>query len=68
MTVPSSGIKIHTKLMALILLCEEVIEPTASAVTCVKNDICDIILQLYCERKYATKGLHMPKGHMRPIY
>ena len=72
MTAPSSGIKIHTKKwyqqMALILLCEEVIEPTASAVTCVKNDICDIILQLYCERKYATKGLHMPKGHMRPIY
>ena len=21
-----------------------------------------------CERMYATKGLHMPKGHMRPIY
>ena len=34
--------------MALILLCEEVIEPTASAVMCVKNDrICDIIFQLY---------------------
>ena len=34
--------------MALILLCKEVIEPTASAVTCDKNDrICDIILQLY---------------------
>ena len=34
--------------MVLILLCEEVIEPTASAVTCVKNDrICDIILHLY---------------------
>ena len=52
MTAPSSGIKIHTKKlyqqMALILLCEEVIESTASAVTCVKNDrICDIIFQLY---------------------
>ena len=50
MTAPSSGIKIHTKKwyqqMALILLCEEVIEPTASAVMCVKNDrICDIIFQ-----------------------
>ena len=34
--------------MALILLCEEAIEPTASALTCVKNDrICDIIFQLY---------------------
>ena len=34
--------------MALILLCEEVIKPTASAVMCVKNDrICDIIFQLY---------------------
>ena len=34
--------------MALILLCEEVIEPTASAVTCVKNGrMCHIILQLY---------------------
>ena len=32
--------------MALILMCEEVIEPTASAVMCVKNDrICDIIFQ-----------------------
>ena len=34
--------------MALILLCEEVIEPTASAVTCVRNGrMCHIILQLY---------------------
>ena len=32
--------------MALILLCEEVIEPTASAVTCVRNGkMCHIILQ-----------------------
>ena len=34
--------------MALILVCEEDIDPTGSAVTCVRNDrICDIILQLY---------------------
>ena len=32
--------------MALILLCEEVIEPTASAVMCVRNGkMCHIILQ-----------------------
>ena len=64
MAAPSSGIKIHTKKlyqqMALILLCEEVIEPTASAVTCVKNDrICDIIFQLYpfawCQIIHLTK-------------
>ena len=64
MTAPSSGIKIHTKKwyqqMALILLCEEVIEPTASAVMCVKNDrICDIIFQLYpsawCQIIHLTK-------------
>ena len=52
MIAPSSGIEIYTKKwyqqMALILLCKEVIEPTASAVTCDKNDgICDIIFQLY---------------------
>ena len=52
MIAPSSGIEIHTnkwyQQMALILLCKEVIEPTASAVTCDKNDgICDIIFQLY---------------------
>ena len=46
--------------MALILLCEEVIEPTASAVMCVKNDrICDIIFQLYpsawCQKIHLTK-------------
>ena len=46
--------------MALILLCEEVIEPTASAVMCVKNDrICDIIFQLYpfawCQIIHLTK-------------
>ena len=46
--------------MALILLCEEVIESTASAVTCVKNDrICDIIFQLYpsarCQIIHLTK-------------
>ena len=34
--------------MALILLCEEDIDPTGSDVRCVRNDrICDIILQLY---------------------
>ena len=34
--------------MAQILLCEEVIEPTASAVMCVRNGrMCHIILQLY---------------------
>ena len=34
--------------MALILLCEKVIEPTASAVTCVRNGrMCHMILQLY---------------------
>ena len=46
--------------MALILLCEEVIEPTASAVLCVKNDrICDIIFQFYpsarCQIIHLTK-------------
>ena len=34
--------------MALILLCEEDIDPTGSDVRCVRNDrICDMILQLY---------------------
>jgi hypothetical protein len=34
--------------MALILLCEEDIDPTGSDVRCVRKDrICDIILQLY---------------------
>ena len=34
--------------MALILLCEEDIDPTGSDVRCVRNDrICDIIFQLY---------------------
>ena len=34
--------------MALILLCEEGIDPTGSHVRCVRNDrICDMILQLY---------------------
>ena len=33
--------------MALILLCEEDIDPTGSDVRCVRNDrICDIIIQL----------------------
>ena len=46
--------------MAQILLYKEVIEPTASAVTCVKNDrICDIIFQLYpsarCQIIHLTK-------------
>ena len=33
--------------MALILVCEGDIDPTGSAVTCVRNDTCDMILQLY---------------------
>ena len=34
--------------VALILLCEEDIDPTGSDVRCVRNErICDIILQLY---------------------
>ena len=34
--------------MALILLCEEDIDPTGSDVRCVRNDrICDMLLQLY---------------------
>ena len=38
--------------MALILLCEEDIDPTGSDVRCVRNDrICDIILQLYLSDK-----------------
>ena len=46
--------------MALILLCEEVIEPTASAIACVKNDkICDVIFELYpfarCQIIHLTK-------------
>ena len=50
----------HNVVKALILLCEEVIESTASAVTCVKNDrICDIIFQLYpsalCQIIHLTK-------------
>ena len=53
--------------MALILLCEEVIDPTGSDVRCVRNDrICDIILQLYlsdqCQITPLTKnetGPHM---------
>ena len=52
MAAPSIGIKTHTKKwhqqMALILLCEEDIDPTGSDVRCVRNDrICDMILQLY---------------------
>ena len=53
--------------MALILVCQEDIDPTESAVTCVRNDrICDIILQLYlsaqCQITPLTKnetGPHM---------
>ena len=53
--------------MALILLCEEDIDPTGSDVRCVRNDrICDIILQLYlsaqCQITPLTKnetGPHM---------
>ena len=53
--------------MALILVCEEDIDPTGSAVTFVRNDrICDIILQLYlsaqCQITPLTKnetGPHM---------
>ena len=68
---PSIGIKTHTKKwhqqMALILLCEEDIDPTGSDVRCVRNDrICDIILQLYlsaqCQITPLTKnetGPHM---------
>ena len=69
MTAPSSGIKIHTKKwyqqMALILLCEEVIESTASAVTCVKNDrICDIIFQLYPSAR--CQIIHLTKTETEP--
>ena len=47
--------------MALILLCEEDIDPTGSDVRCVRNDrICDIILQLYlsdqCQITTLTKN------------
>ena len=61
---PSIGIKTHTKKlhqqMALILLCEEDIDPTGSDVRCVRKDrICDIILQLYpsawCQIIHLTK-------------
>merc|ERR1711953_782973 len=52
LAAPSIGIKTHTKKwhqqMALILLCEEDIDPTGSDVRGVRNDrICDMILQLY---------------------
>ena len=76
MTAPSSGIEIHTKKwyqkMALILLCKEVIEPTASAVTCDKNDrICDIILQLYlsawCQITPLTKTRTESENSIWPI-
>ena len=50
--------------MALILVCEEDIDPTGSAVTFVRNDrICDIILQLYpsawCQITPLTKSENM---------
>ena len=46
--------------MALILLCEEDIDPTGTDVRCVRNDrICDIILQLclsdQCQITHYTK-------------
>ena len=56
--------------VALILLCEEDIDPTGSDVRCVRKDrICDIILQLYlsahCQITPLTKnetGPHMTQG------
>ena len=51
--------------MALILLCEEVIESTASALTCVKNDrICDIIFQLYPSAR--CQIIHLTKTETEP--
>ena len=52
--------------MALILLCEEDIDPTGSDVRCVRNDrICDIILQLYlsaqCQITPLTKNETEPQ-------
>ena len=52
--------------MALILLCEEDIDPTGSDVRCVRNDrICDIILQVYlsdqCQITPLTKNETEPQ-------
>ena len=52
--------------MALILLCEEDIDPTESDVRCVRNDrICDMILQLYlsaqCQITPLTKNETEPQ-------
>ena len=57
--------------MALILLCEEDIDPTGSDVRCVRNDrICDIILQLYlsaqCQITPLTKNETGP--HMEQLF
>ena len=60
--------------MIPILLCEEIIEPTASAVTCFRNDrICDIILQLYpsawCQITPLTKTENMIcNGMLKMLY
>ena len=51
--------------MALILLCEEDIDPTGSDVRCVRNDrICDIILQLYLSAHCPVTN-HSPLQRMR---
>ena len=50
--------------MALILLCEEDIDPTGSDVRCVRNDrICDIILQLYLSAQRQIALFDMPNSN-----
>ena len=66
---PSIGIKTHTKKwhqqMALILLCEEDIDPTGSDVRCVRNDrICDIIIQL--DSSARCQIIHLTKTETEP--
>ena len=51
--------------MALILLCEEDIDPTGSDVRCVRNDrICDIIIQL--DSSARCQIIHLTKTETEP--
>ena len=66
---PSIGIKTHTKKwhqqMALILLCEEDIDPTGSDVRCVRNTrICDVIIQL--DSSARCQIIHLTKTETEP--